>query len=265
MLEKPIDEYIQPNGLATNYLRQRAESKVTEILRQNNSIGRITWSANGGPLRTIVTGTKPRRTGVYQSVKTRQAQAYESLMELAHMKLCEADYEVRYWLAQPHRLEMFVNKETLTYFPDAMTMDESGRCEVIEVKRDKVRDVNEYYRAKISLAKIYYEILGFDFRIVDRSDLLREPRYANSVEIVRHSHTSFSEAELFSVIDWMVAQRGRPVSFGQLAKLLGGGIIGKKKLCAMLVRRKLRIDLDAPLSDDALISMPVEGGGFYDF
>ncbi len=37
MLEKSIDEDMQPNGLATNYVRRRAESKVMEILRQNVS------------------------------------------------------------------------------------------------------------------------------------------------------------------------------------------------------------------------------------
>lgn len=90
--------------------------EITE--RRGRAVGRIVRSETGGPIRTIITGTKRRPTGVYQSVKTGYAQPYESQAELLFMKLLEADYRVSNWLAHPHRLEMFAGGETITYFPD---------------------------------------------------------------------------------------------------------------------------------------------------
>lgn len=237
-------------GSKTVLERNAAEAKVEQLLHDSNTIGRIVYSTTGGPLRTIVTGTKIRMSGIYQSVKARQSQPYESPDERTFMKLCEAEYSVRDWLSQPHRLEMFVNGRVVKYYPDFEVLKSSGEYEVVEIKRDKCREVRDELKVKLLLAEQYYRILGFRFRILDRRDLHQEPRYSNSEDIQRHAHTSYSEAELFRILQIVSARKGRVMPFGEIVERLGGGIVGKKKLCAMIVKRIFMINLDLPIDCD---------------
>ena len=245
--------------LTSPYGRREAEEKVRQLLHDGNVVGRIAYSTTGGPLRTIITGTKVRMSGIYQSVKSQQSQPYESPEERTFMKLCEADHSVRYWLSQPHRLEMFVRGKVVKYFPDIEILKVSGAHEVVEIKRDKRREIRGELEAKLQLAEQFYKILGFQLRIIDREEIYREPRYSNAEEIQRHAHSSFSEAELFRVLEVISARKERAMRYGELVERLGGGVKGKKKLCAMVVRRIFMIDLDFPINDETWVTQcPVD-------
>lgn len=236
------------------YERREAEEKAQQLLRAGNVVGRIVYSTSGGPLRTIITGTKIRMSGIYQSVKSQQSQPYESPEERTFMKLCEADHSVRYWLSQPHRLEMFVKGRVVKYFPDLEILKVSGAREVVEIKRDKRREIRDELEVKLQLAEQLYKILGLQLRIVDREEIYREPRHLNAEEIQRHAHSSFTEAELFRVLEITSARKGRAIRYGELVERLGGGVAGKKKLCAMIVRRIFMVDLDFPINDETWVT-----------
>lgn len=151
-------------------------SLIIDILadrRRLNVAGRIVISTTGGPLRTIITGTKSKPTGIYNSVKTGHAQPYESQAELRFMKICEADWHVIDWLAQPHRIEVFHDEKLLTYFPDFILERTNGDIEVVEIKRNKVEEVRKDLEIKLGLAKEFYRAISFKFLILDLGDLSR--------------------------------------------------------------------------------------------
>lgn len=226
------------------------DARIEIAERRGRAVGRIVRSETGGPIRTIITGTKRRPTGVYQSVKTGYAQPYESQAELLFMKLLEADYRVSNWLAQPHRLEMFAGGETITYFPDFLVARSEGPLEVIEVKRDKSKEVRDFLAAKLQLAEQIYSLLEYRFRVLDDANLSIEPRMSNAEEIQRHAHTLYFEHELFNLLEKVSKRPDQKIPFGAAVEALGGGHVGKKKLCAMVVKREFAIDLDIPLTDE---------------
>jgi hypothetical protein len=225
-------------------------AKIKTDINRMTKEARIVFSTTGGPLRTIVTGTKCRPTGFYNSVKTGRAQPYESQAELCFMQQCEADHEVITWLAQPHRLEIFTEEKKLVYFPDFSVLYTDNREEVVEIKRDKAREVSGDLAVKLAHAERIYQTANVGFRILDLSDLRVEPRCSNAEEIQRHSRTHFSHWEVFRLIDQVHRYPNGTIPFGRVVEILGGGITGHKKLCAMIVRRHLGLNLDADLNID---------------
>lgn len=223
-------------------------SKVKADIKSISKVARIVFSTTGGPLRTIITGTKCRPTGIYLSVKTGHAQPYESQAELLFMQQCEADHEVAAWLAQPHRLEMFIEGKKLIYFPDFSVLYADDREEVIEVKRDKAREVSGDLAAKLERAERIYLSANVKLRILDFSDLRTEPRHSNAEEIQRHSRTRYFQHEVFWLTEHIHRDPSGTIPFAKAIELLGGGVVGKKKLCAMIVRRHFGVDLDANLT-----------------
>lgn len=226
------------------------EDRISAAQRRAQAVGRIVYSALGGSIRTIVTGTKRHPTGVYQSVKTGLSQPYESPDELLFMKLCEADYDVRHWIAQPHRLEMFVEGAVVKYFPDFVVVRRGKAPEVVEIKRDKSKEVQGELKAKLQLAAQFYRLIDFRFRILDRAEISAEPRLSNANEIQRHAHTRYFETDVFKLREEVTGAVGRQIPFGIAVELLGGGVVGKKKLCAMIVSRHFAVDLDIALNDE---------------
>lgn len=236
--------------------RRRLTERFSSIQRRTRTVGRVVWSATGGPLREIVTGTKTRATGFHQSVKTEIQQPYESKFEYDFIRLCEADYSVQFWISQPHRLEMFRDGKTIRYFPDFYVEKAFGRKEVVEVKRNKDREVRGETLEKLEMAENYYERLGWQFRILDARDLHVEPRFSNSKEIQLNARTPFSDGELFLLLDMVSIQKNRAMPLGKVVELLGGRPFGWKKLCGMLVKRKFIIDLDHHITDETLVHLP---------
>ncbi|WP_293340738.1 TnsA endonuclease N-terminal domain-containing protein [Parvibaculum sp.] len=233
--------------------------KVKADIAKLNREARIVTSTTGGPLRTIVTGTKRRPTGQFMSTKTGRAQPYESQAELLFMQQCEANHEVVTWLAQPHRLEMFVEGEKLIYFPDFNVLYADGREVVVEIKRDKTKEVYGKLAVKLEKAAYVYRSLNIRFQILDLTDLKKDPRCSNAEEIHRHARTRFFHHEVFPIIDQLHRCPSGTIPLGRAVEILGGNVIGHKKLCAMIVRRHFGLDLDARLSADTpVFPVPID-------
>lgn len=233
-----------------NFARLANREKVKADFGKLNRKARVVFSTTGGPLRTIVTGTKCRPTGIFNSIKTGHAQPYELQAERLFMQQCEADHEVVKWLAQPHRLKIFVEGKKLIYFPDFSVLHADGREEVVEIKRDKTREIFGELAVKLGRAERIYQTTNIGFRILDLSDLRMEPRCSNAEEIQRHSRTHFVQSDVFSLMDQICRDPSGTISFARSVEILGAGVLGHKKLCAMIVRRHFGLDINAGLTAD---------------
>lgn len=223
-------------------------AQVRADCKRMNNVARIVFSTTGGPLRTIITGTKCRPTGIFHSTKTGHAQPYESQAERLYMQQCEADHNVVAWLAQAHRLEMFSEGKTLTYFPDFSVFYADLREEVVEIKRDKASEISGDLAFKLELAEQIYRSVNIKFRVLDLSDLRAEPRHSNAEEIQRHARTRYFRREVFWLTEQILRDPTGTIPFAQAVEILGGGVVGKKKLCAMIVGRHFGVDLDTNLT-----------------
>src|SRR5690606_13278422 len=118
----------------------------------------------------------------------------------------------------------------------------------IEIKRDKVSEVTGDLAFKLELAEQIYRSVNIKFRVLDLSDLRAEPRHSNAEEIQRHARTRYYRREVFWLTECIHRDPSGTIPFAQAAEILGGGVVGKKKLCAMIVSRHFGVDLDANLT-----------------
>jgi hypothetical protein len=252
---------------------QLVRTTIARVLGYRNPIARVLTSVDGGPVRRIVDGRRNIYTGFFCSVKADFAQMpWESRKsERTAMMLAEASSRVVSLLAQPHRLELFIKqqKKPLVYFPDlqlkvhpsfvydldrgvpfsiaalARSFDETDddlRTVIVEMKDDRDRrQSTKKYKKKLELVGEIYEMLGIDFRIVQRGEELYPFQLRVAASVISWRRTVVTQFDVWAV---QRALRAEPQRASVVVAALGGGPFGWAKLKALHVRRFLEIDLD---------------------
>jgi hypothetical protein len=245
-------------------------------------VARIVMSADGGPIRRILTGRSTRPTGTFTSIKAGgRAMPHESVEgELKAMWIAETATSVRRLLAQPHRLEITVSGRSrpLLYFPDLLlemdkaaasrivggqpfaramfaapekTGGEYTRSVVLEIKTEADRRTEDAeYLLKLDLARKVYKRLGVDFAVV-RTDPALSARDLSAVKrVVMNRHVAIDARDI--EIAASRVQNG-PVTLVDLAASLGPSHLGISKVFALHVRRVISIDLNGPVGAETAV------------
>ncbi|MGW9949323.1 hypothetical protein J2W92_004674 [Rhizobium leguminosarum] len=258
--------------------------QTAKVLGLRKPIARILTSVDGGPVRRIVDGRKTIYTGFFTSVKADFGQMpWESRKsEKTTMILAEASSRVVSLLAQPHRLEIFVNeqKTPLKYFPDLQLKvhpsllfdlqqgtpfsvaalapsndepDDRLRTVVFEIKDDRDhRQRTSQYKAKLELAADVYRRMGITFFTIQRGEEIFPYQLRIASNIVSWRHTSVNQRDVWTVQSVL---RSSTQAAGEVALRLGGGALGWAKLRALHVRRIVEIDLTESVSPDSRVRL----------
>lgn len=216
---------------------------------------RIVRGANGAPIRTILEHNYVRPTGSAMSVKCGASFPWDARDEARLMWISEADFRVHSYLAQPFRMECDLSDgRTLFYFPDLERITDHD-VEIIEVKRtarEATRDRD--YSFKLHLAKSVCALRGWKFRVVSAEDEIRqEPLLGNARRIRMHRLTQLQSLDHLRLAEAAAPKAGR-LTLGEARGILGGtgdpwDLNGFAKLCAMIVRRHVYVDISLPLED----------------
>lgn len=224
-----------------------------------STAGVISVAPDKGPVRTIITGGKRRATGRFFSVKNGRAMPWEAEHEEPFaFAAAEVETECLAWIGQPCRIEIPYGPNWLRYFPDLARRDiveGRGITRVIELKRDKQREVedNPEYKEKLELAKELLRLVGATFQILDDSDL-GTPVYRRNVSmIVLDKNTKVGPSDIARARD--IAGKSRQATYGDLCEGLGGFIIGKRKVHALMIQRILRIPLHREITVSTTVSL----------
>lgn len=210
-------------------------------------------TANGGPIRTIITGRRRITTGSYASVKAGRPLPFESMNERAFLMHCEVDTSIVDYRAQPFRLELVVEGAKRAYIPDGLRLLEAGDLEVVEIKKDRQALSDPDYAFKLDCVAKVCELVGWRFRTIYARELYQPAdRYRNVVDVQSWRLTDYSDSDLYRITARLDAVKTE--TLGALSDLLGGGPAGEAKLKAMMVDRVVRIDLNELIAQ----STPVE-------
>lgn len=209
-------------------------------------------TANGGPIRTIITGRRRITTGSYASVKAGRSLPFESMNERAFLMDSEVDTSVVDYRAQPFRLELVIGGVKRAYIPDGLRLLDTGSLEVIEIKKDWQSLSDPDYASKLECVAKVCELVGWRFRIIYASELFQPPqRYRNVLDVQSWRLTEYSDSDLYRIAARLDVAKIE--ALGVLSDLLGGGPSGNAKLKAMMVGRVVRIDLNEPISRFSLV------------
>lgn len=241
-------------------------------------IGRIVRSKEGGPIRRILCGGRPSRTGYYSARKSQGRHLpWESRpAELPAIILCEVSWRVAYVMSQPHRLDIFARGQPvpLHYIPDLELIVEPSFAQeicsgvplavasmawdpkpvlsasparlVLEIKNDDdPRNDDRQYQSKLKLAKEVYRKLGYYFAVVTRSNGIDCVDLASVREITADRFCKFSKTDALFVQDYL-ANRGGCSLLSELVNALGGLPSAMASVSALHFDRVLCIELAAP-------------------
>ncbi|NNM74205.1 hypothetical protein [Enterovirga aerilata] len=212
----------------------------------------IITDPRGGPIRRIINGRHRKPTGRYSSAKARRAMPWEDRRERDYFMHCEADANVATYLAQPHRLEMFVGmREPLVLFPDLRRDMADGQVAITEVKKTYAPD--PFYALKIELARDVYASLGWSFAVVEADEIYARPVFDTAKTIQADKDAELTVAQRFAVLDALEAAGGA-IAYGALCEKLGGGIMGAVFVHAAVVRRNAAIDIRQRLRPDTPVT-----------
>ncbi|MDA9420967.1 TnsA endonuclease N-terminal domain-containing protein [Bradyrhizobium sp. CCBAU 53380] len=224
---------------------------------------RIVRGEGGAPIRTILEHNYVRPTGSTISLKNRAAFPWEARDEARLMWISEADFRVHSYMAQPFRMEFDLSDgSTLTYIPDLERITDSD-VEICEVKRnaDEAKR-NPDYGFKLYLAKRVCALRGWKFSIISAEDEIRqEPLLSNARRVRYHRLTQLQSLDYLRLGQAAAPKEGR-LTWGEAVAVLGGrddpwNVNGFAKLCAMIVRRHVCVDLSLPLAPTRLV-IPAE-------
>ena len=217
---------------------------------------RIVLPSADGPMREVITGRNIRPTGSYASRKAGRPLAFESMNERVVFVHSEVDIRVANYLSQPCRFEFVLDGVRRSYVPDCARILANGTLEILEVKGDR-RDLTDVdYRRKLDHVAQACRVVGWSFRVVFGAPLrARTVRNATIHLIQHHRLVQYGAKDVF-VVHERLAAAATPLLLGELAQALGDEVIGRAKICAMMVGRCVAIDLNAPLTRSSPVSLP---------
>ena len=219
-----------------------------------NAVGRIVFTPDGRPIRTIVTGRRRIVTGFYISRKTGRSQPFEGMNEQAFYMHCEVDTDVVDYRAQPFRLEFLLEGAWRIYIADCVRLLHDGQIEVVEVKNDRraLKDLD--YASKLQVVREICGHLGWIFRVVTRDQLLRPAiRHANIKEVQSRGLVAVAASHTYVALE-VIEQHGGAAPLGAIAEKLGDRRLGTAIVKAMMVHRQVCIDLSSPIDANSSVT-----------
>ncbi|WP_157223660.1 TnsA endonuclease N-terminal domain-containing protein [Caulobacter sp. AP07] len=221
-----------------------------------SSFARLVTTPDGKPIRSIITGRRCIVTGSYASRKARRALVHESMNERALFVHSEVDTEIIDYQSQPLRLEFVLDGRRRTYIADCLRQKFDGSLELVEVKHDQRALRDPDYALKIQAVAKVCQALQWSFRVVHGAPLRAKSTFNTNVGIVQQYRFVKFGAREIHLAGEALAQAGGEIAFGRLAEILGERRIGRAQICAMMVGRIVRIDLQSALNDNSVVRSP---------
>lgn len=204
-------------------------------------------------------------TGGFASEKNDRLLGFESLLEKDYMILLEYDDAVRNFEEQPVRIPVTAKGRRLSpYVPDVLVNFYPGRGGkerkplLVEVKptRYLVKHA-EKYKPKFAAAKAYAAEHGWQFQIVTEKEI-RGPLLGNLKFLREYHRFSPSSQEIAPILEAVKAAGN--CTFSELLDRLCGDDTGHRLrvipvIWNLVATRRLRTDLNVPITDQLVISL----------
>lgn len=205
-------------------------------------------TAHGGSLRTF-TGNLAHENGWWPSYKRRRLQYWEGMTQRAYLMRCEVDPEVEWAQSERRRFEFPLDGRMRRYTCDVEVQKTDGSIEIIELKRDERDLENEDYRHTLAGVAEICRRCGWTFKIVLAPEIFVSRHHRDNVELFQSRRFARVSPDHVRRLDSFVLKWGQASTYGELAEVLEPGFApaGMAVLQALLVRRRINIDLTQPL------------------
>lgn len=204
----------------------------------------IVRAADGDQLRGQITGTKTIRTVAYPSKKMRRARYAEAATEIERLAEEEVRVDIVHAIAQPFRIEAFINGRWMVHIPDFSNLLSSGDRVLIDAKRSWSDFRKPLGLKQTFLGQLAADTLGYRYEKIVLGGGGDRIRRDNIDEIQAH--------RFVHVPDHLAARAAAAVAYGAISLGNLGDLLdpvnGRRMVYALMVRRVVEIDLESRLS-----------------
>jgi len=169
---------------------------------------------------------------------------WESPHELNAFRLLDADPTVSFFQEQPAELQFILDGEIRRHYPDLLVRTVSGD-EFWEIKADHASvDDETAHRTQLLISALPRH--GYLYRLVFGADLVKGPRIANSLTLLRYGRDDLTIIERERV---RLLFRGAQVTWGDVLR----GVLGergRRQICRLALEGIIDFDVGAPLTDE---------------
>jgi hypothetical protein len=211
---------------------------------------RIVRAKGGGPIRTVIQAVRKIPTGQFPSLKAGIALPWEGISERYYLWICEADWNVRTFMAQPMRIELYMSDGSeLIYFPDVERFVDNGDIEIVEIKKtEKEISRDPDYSFKLWLVHHVCALRDWKFRTFIADDDFRNSHLLANAQHIRMNRTATVGSEDFIRLGEAFQRANRKMTWADAVSALSRtddpwSPNGVARLHALIVRRHVRVDI----------------------
>lgn len=200
------------------------------------------------PVRDLRTRRNARSiTGQVNSIFAKVSHVFESLGEMRHAVICDADWHIQRLETQPQRLQLADGR---TYTPDAKIWHRSSARPIFrEIKPYKWLKDDPELDGKIQLISNASDEMGCDFEIISDAWYNKQPRLQNS-NWIRRATKLAPRTHVYRIAELLTEFEALPAS--EIDHKSGLGRDGRFAAYALAGLRFCRVDLNEPFDDETV-------------
>lgn len=230
------------------------EAEVRTIMA-DIEIDKIVFSERGGQLREPANGARMIETFIYPSKRYRRSFSGEGRVEEKVTLQAEVLSNYVNYLPQLCRIEAKYKGKSVSAIPDFGRVMIGSIPELGEAKYDFAGFNTPRALLQQAITRCGAMAMGWGYTQCTHSNL-GTPAFikaVNDIQMCRFLHVTLREEQVMSKI----LRKHSSVALGDLADELSNCTVrGRHLVYAMMVRRKLAIDLQSPLSSASMVRLP---------
>lgn len=266
LVRTPLAKVLDPRHAISGALRDPEISpdrtRIRQLLPTHDAgdeliaMGDMYVTEHGGSIRTF-TGNLAHENGWWPSFKRRRLQYWEGMAQRAYLMACETDHNVLWAQSEALRLEFPLQGRRRRYTCDVRVQMADGSVVIVEIKRD-LRDLkDEDYRLTLAGVAEICRRCGWTFKIVFSDEIFESRHHRNNVELFQSRRFAHVGPEHLRRLETFAMRHGQATTYGDLAEVLepDNPPAGKAVIQALVVRRRVQIDLAPFLDEEAPIQI----------
>ena len=247
-----LDESVEPARSRLRAMGTDTDVDSDEII----AMGQIYVAEHGGSIRTF-NGGLHHECGWWPGYKRRRLQHWQGMAQRAYLLRHECDVGTLWAQSEARRFVFPHADRRRSYTCDAELRLIDGTIVIVEIKRTPNDLSDEDYRLTLAGVAEICRRIGWEFRIVFADEIFANRHHRNNVELFASRRFATVTPTSIRRLEAFATKVSQVTTYGHLAEVLrpDWAVAGKAIIQALLVRRRIDIDLTQPLDDSTRVDI----------
>lgn len=230
--------------------------RMPEVGAEMNVGAEMFVERNGGSLNWVH-GRQTSDCGWWVSYVTQTLQHWRGWAHHMALKKAEVAWSVQRAQSEARAFRFHLGGKWRYYTCDLEVIRTDGAIEIIELKANERNLKDPDYRLTLAGVAEICRRVGMRFRLVLADELFADRHHRHNVELFASRRFAHVSTDHIRRLEGHAMRNGPETTYGELASLLQPDwpVAGKAVIQALLVRRRVKIDLTGLVSDSSPVTI----------